>query len=83
MERGPDKYGDTQLHYAAASGDIALVKALADAETINERNVRGETPVLLAFRNKHLEAGLELVNRGANVDIADHSGKSARDYMPG
>jgi len=74
--------GNTELHCAAASGNIALVKAIANAEIVNERNAKGETAILLAFRNKHLEAGLELANRGANADIADHSGKCARDYMP-
>lgn len=78
----PDKDGNTELHYAAASGNIVLVKAIATAEIVNEQNAKGETPVLLAFRNNHLEAGLELINCGANAKISDHSGKCARDYMP-
>ena len=78
-----DKKGNTQLHYAAAHGDARLVKTLATPEVMNLRNANGETAVLLAFRNEQVEAGLVLIRLGADIDVKDHSGKRARDYMPG
>jgi len=77
-----DRKGNTQLHYAAYGGDPRLVKALATPEMINLRNENGETAVLLAYKNGYLEAGLELVRLGADIDIKNLLGKCARDYMP-
>ena len=77
-----DSKGNTLLHFAAKQGNVASIKALAAPDTVNRRNADGETPVLIAFKNERIEAGLALIRLGANIDIKDRAGKSARDYMP-
>ena len=71
FEWNDDTYGF--LHYAAAIGNLGLVKALlARGVPIDIRTgERRITPLLIAAREGNLEAVRELINQGANVYAQD------------
>jgi ankyrin repeat protein len=77
-----DKDGNTPLHTASQLGFIdgiqTLVRRKAD---VNAVNGRGESPLVVAVQQRNAMVVRELLNAGANPDLADHvAGMSARDY---
>ncbi len=77
-----DNDGNTPLHIAAQIGypEAANWLRIVRAD-LNARNNRGETPLILAVQQRHGAVVRQLVDAGANPDIADSViGLSARDY---
>ena len=59
-----------------------LENLLSGAETLNldVRNIYGQTPLMLACINGHLQIAKLLLENGASVGITDNFGYSALDY---
>lgn len=77
-----DDDGNTALHIAAQIGYLEAADWLriVDAD-LNARNNRGETPLVLAVQQRNAALVRQLIEAGANPDIADSViGLSARDY---
>ncbi|OGF64720.1 MAG: hypothetical protein A2Y62_14810 [Candidatus Fischerbacteria bacterium RBG_13_37_8] len=76
--------GETALHYAVRSGDVAIVKDLIKAGAylnIKEYSTpdvkSGVTPLWIAAAHGRVEIVRELINAGADVTIADDVGETA------
>jgi len=64
-----DSRGWTALHYAAAGGHTAAVRTLAtNRACLTIPTLNGETPLVLAVDNGHLDTVCELVKAGADVN---------------
>ena len=64
---------DAQLLNAAAEGDAqAALAALADDASVEARDDRGRTPLLLAALGDHVEVAQVLVAAGADPNAMDH-----------
>lgn len=85
LDRGADpncqnKFGDTPLHLAVASHSRDIVKLLLACSNIefDKKNERGETPLMLAVREK-LPFGCDLIDdlleAGASATEKDSEGK--------
>lgn len=77
-----DGDGNTALHIAAQIGypEAANWLRIVNAD-LNARNNRGETPIVLAVQQRNTALVRQLIEAGANPDIADSViGLSARDY---
>jgi ankyrin repeat protein len=67
----------TDLHRAAAAGDLAKVQMLiARGANVNARDDDGQTPLHLAARNGHKETVEVLVRCGAQVNNEDKQGQT-------
>lgn len=72
-----DKEGNTSLFYASLNGNDKLVQYLVSEfqkhhRSVDERNMRGLTPLLAACQNNHLECARVLVIHGnANPMLRD------------
>ena len=77
-----DRNGDTALHIAAQIGYADGVHWLNVINAnVNATNSRGETPLVLAVQQHNEAIVRQLIEAGANPDIADSVvGMSARDY---
>lgn len=64
------------LHWLAWHNDYEGLKALLEksAETIEQRDCRGRTALMLAVTLGHLEASRILLNHGANVNVENNDG---------
>lgn len=74
-----DTEGWTALHWAtdnAHSEIVQLLLALPDAD-FNPTDGRGMTPLLLAARKGHTEIARIFLIEHVNLNLADHSGKTA------
>lgn len=72
--------GHSALHWAAASGNLAVVQWLLDAgASANARNSGESTPVHTAASGGHLAVVEELCTRGADIQAADSDGTTAMD----
>jgi len=68
------KGGLTALHHAVRQGYVASAAALLDAGAdINGKTGDGHTPLLVALINGQFDVAMELVKRGADVNIASDS----------
>lgn len=69
----------SQLHIAAAAGDVARIQALLSRSPglVNTRDASGYTPLQLAARNLRVEAAERLLDAGADVNVTDSQGISA------
>jgi hypothetical protein len=78
----PNEYGMTGLHLAAADGWLEgvgeLLRAGADTETRYYRT--GETALMTALQNDHMEIVAALVAGGANPDAGNHFGLTPREW---
>lgn len=74
-----DEHGNTQLHVAAAKGDIqAMRELLKDGAAVNAKNAEGKTPLLLATGRGSLQAVKTLLaDSRTEVNAADNEGVSA------
>ena len=72
-----DKEGNTSLFYASLNGNEKMVQYLVSEfqkhqKSVDERNMRGLTPLLVACQNNHLECARVLVIHGnANPMLRD------------
>ena len=80
FEWNDDEYGF--LHYAAAIGNLGLVKELVKRKVPVDIKTpkKGKTPLLIAIVEGHLEVAKYLVDKGANVYEKDANGASALHY---
>ncbi len=71
-----DVAGITSLMSAVISGDVDGVKffAKSGAELVNQKNIGGATPLLLACREGNLEIVKILIDNGANINATDNEG---------
>jgi ankyrin repeat protein len=68
------KGGMTALHHAVRQGYVASAAALLDAgANINEKTSDGHTPLLVALINGQFDVAMELIKRGADVNIPSDS----------
>ena len=68
---GNAKGGMTPLHHAARDGRTAAVTALLDAGAdINRKSADGNTPILIAIINGQFDVAVQLVEKGAKVNLA-------------
>ena len=69
------------LFTAAREGNLpSLAKALQQGANINAQNERGETALIVAVKNDHVEYAKVLVALRADLTIRDIDGKTARDH---
>ena len=66
--------GMTALHFAAREGRVEAVRALLDggADT-DPQSGDGTTPLVIALLNGHFDLSMELIERGADVNLATHT----------
>lgn len=66
------------IHEIARSGDLAQIQRVTlDGADVNERSIRGETPLMVAAIAGHGEIVSYLLQRGAAIDARNDSGLSA------
>jgi len=74
---GVDRYGRTELHYAALEGDLERVSALLrDGADAGAADDRGFTPLHFAVQQDRLETATALLDAGAPVDAMTRGGNS-------
>ncbi len=87
LQRGADpnirnKKGVTPLQLATAMGFTDGVEALVNGgATINVSDQTGETPLIAAVHARNVALVRLLLDKGADPDHNDNSGRSARNYM--
>ncbi|ENH71498.1 Ankyrin-1 [Fusarium oxysporum f. sp. cubense race 1] len=86
-----NEYGHTPLHMAAIGGNPAVIELLVQAmknkcadnsvsKIVNAQDYQQQTPLVIATRLGNVDAAATLVNLGADVSIADHTGSTAMHY---
>jgi len=66
---------------AASSGDINTVRRLAaDGIEVNGQSPNGTTALMAAVKNGHAEVAFELIDLGADVELADSDGLTAVEW---
>jgi hypothetical protein len=68
--------GRVELHYAAARGDVELVRRLCADQDVSPQDHGGWTPLHFAAQGSHAEAIRILVIAGADVDATDAGGNT-------
>ncbi len=87
MQRGADpnirnKKGITPLQLATSMGFTEGVEALIKGgASVNVSDQTGETPLIAAVHSRNVGLVRLLLDKGADPDHYDNSGRSARDYM--
>jgi ankyrin repeat protein len=76
----PDSYGNTPLYLALERGNLNRIKTIVslnpDLADLNKPNKEGDTYLLKAIKKNDQEMIKLLVSSGADVNIADVSGKT-------
>jgi len=83
LEKGAavNRPGWTPLHYAAASGDNAIVQMLLDKSAdLNARSPNGTTPIMMAARGGHILTVKLLLDAGADATLKNQQGMTAIDF---
>ncbi len=76
-----DARGTTPMQIATRLGFQEGVQLLVDRKArLEESNVAGETPLIIAVHSRDIAVMRILLKAGANPDRPDNSGRSARDY---
>ena len=82
-------FGENAIHYAATHGSIATIPMLVEnGADINSEGLLGETPMLFAFQNKHMNA-FELIKtfggtmKKPNTEPSLPTGNLPNFAMPG
>ncbi|KAI8608573.1 ankyrin repeat-containing domain protein [Chytriomyces sp. MP71] len=78
-----DAAGYTPLHYASRHGRIECVALLLDAGASIDTPTRGlgTTALMRAIAGNHVDVARLLVARGADPDITDSEGRTARHFV--
>ena len=70
--------GMTPLLFAAREGCVACIQVLADAKAdINSQDLHQVSGPVMAIINGHFDAAALLIDRGANPNLADDTGRTA------
>lgn len=70
--------GFTPMMFAAREGCAECVKILADAKAdVNKPDPDGVTPIVNALMNGHTDAAQALLDKGANPNLSDKTGRAA------
>ncbi|TIW16906.1 MAG: ankyrin repeat domain-containing protein, partial [Mesorhizobium sp.] len=75
-----NKWKSTPLSLAAAKGHLACIQALVRHPSIDidaRADYYGRTPLIEAARNGHLDVVKLLVEHGADVNLADKTGRNS------
>jgi ankyrin repeat protein len=73
--------GWTALHYAAASGNLAIIRRLLEESAfIDAESPNKTTPLMMAARSGHDEAVRLLLTEGADGSLRNEAGLSAADF---
>lgn len=74
--------GWTPLHYAAGSGQIAVIEYLLGQHAyIDAASENGTTPLMMAAREKQVGAARLLVREGADPSLRNEAGLGAAEYL--
>lgn len=78
---GINQPGWTALHYAAASGNLTIIRRLLDeAAYIDAESPNRSTPLMMAARSGHRDAVRLLLDEGADVSLKNEAGLRAADF---
>ena len=83
IDRGAEinRPGWTALHYAAASGNVAIIRRLLEESAyIDAESPNGTTPLMMAARGGRRDALLLLSDEGADLLLRNHRGMTAADF---
>lgn len=83
IARGADvnKTGWTPLHYAATSGNVAIIQMLLDENAyIDAESPNGTTPLMMAAMYGTPEAVKLLIDSGADPTLKNQLGMTAQDF---
>lgn len=73
--------GWTALHYAAASGSLAIIRRLLEESAfIDAESPNRTTPLMMAARAGHMEAVRLLLDEGADLALRNELGLHAADF---
>lgn len=76
-----NRRGWTALHYAAASGNLAILRRLLEESAyIDAESPNRTTPLMMAARGGHRDAVKLLLDEGADVALKNEAGLSAADF---
>ena len=77
----PNRPGWTALHYAAAAGNSEIVQMLLEKSAyIDAESPNRTTPLMMAARNGKTSVVELLIQRGADQNVKNDQGMSARDF---
>ena len=77
LAKACDDAGATPLHYAAATGETAVMRILlGKGADVNAAKVDGVTPLHVAAALAQVEAAELLISNGANLDAVDKKGRT-------
>jgi ankyrin repeat protein len=63
------------LHEAAERGDSRVIRTLiADGVDVDARDLKGQTPLIVAIRHRQLRAAAELIAAGASLNVETRNG---------
>ena len=78
----PISKAKTPLHIAFEISNKVLAQYLIDADVdVNAQDAQGRTPLMLCFENQMLDFVRELLEKGANPDLLDATGKDCLSYF--
>lgn len=73
--------GWTALHYAAASGNVSIIRRLLDESAfIDAESPNRTTPLMMAARSGHRDAVRLLLDEGADVSLRNEAGLNAAGF---
>ena len=73
--------GEIPIHHAAREGHDAVLQVLLDkGALLDDKDELGDTPLLLAAQNNHVDLVYKLINLGANVFHRNHEGNDIWSY---
>ncbi len=76
-----NRTGWTPLHYAAASGNVMIIRRLLDESAyIDAESPNGTTPLMMAARGGRVEALQLLLEEGADPLLRNERGMTAADF---
>jgi ankyrin repeat protein len=76
-----NKPGWTPLHYAATSGQAAIIAMLLDAHAyIDAESPNGTTPLMMAAQYGTAAAVRQLLEAGADASLKNQLGLTAQDF---
>ena len=73
--------GWTALHYAAASGNLTIIRRLLDESAfIDAESPNKTTPLMMAARSGHRDAVRLLLDEGADASLKNEAGRTAAAF---